>query len=418
MPQDSRPHLLCWGEPFPNGAETLPLDAPIFDIQSEGGSTCGLTPQADMVCVQMHSRSTEITPGPFTRIGVGLQHVCALRDDGSAFCQGRDDERQATPPPTKFIQIAAGWFHSCGITQARNLECWGGGNAGAPGERLTAPAGEFVAVSSGWCNSCALSPNGRAACWNTSGYLRLPIPTEIVNIPDGVSIAFNGANFNFPVETFPWPSGGIAVVELDGVIAVHHDEPDALPPQTILDLTESVICCPSEIGMLSAALDPRFDDFPFLYVWYSAEQDNVLDEAAPSRVGRLARFRVELGAAVKSSELIILEVPLHSHNHLGGAIRFGVDGLLYLGIGENGREDDVQVLNNLRGKIIRIDVRGATADQPYRIPPGNPFAHVPGARPKYGHTACETLGGWHSIPKTPPICSSPTWARINGKKSP
>ena len=381
LPQASPPGLICWGAQFPNGAETLPMDALLSSIQSGSGSTCGLTPQADMVCVRMSQRLTEITPGPFARLDVGILHVCALREDGSAFCQGDNAYLQSTPPPTKFVQIAAGWFHSCGITQALALECWGSGNAAAPGERLTAPAGEFVAISSGWRDSCALSPNGRVACWHNSQHLRLPIsPPETANLPDGVSIAFGGANLNSPVDIFPWQSGGLAVVEREGVIAIHHDRPDAPPPQTILDITDSVVCCQIENGMLSATLDPQFQDFPFLYVWYSAAPGNLLGETTPGLVGRLARFRVSGGAAVESSELAILEIPLHSHAHIGGAVRFGADGMLYLGIGENGKADDAQSLNNLRGKIIRIDVRGANADQPYRIPPDNPFAHVPGAR--------------------------------------
>ena len=113
MPQDSPPHLLCWGEPFPNGAETLPLDAPIFDIQSEGGSTCGLTPRADMVCVQMHSRATEITPGPFTRIGVGLQHVCALREAAALSAKAEmTSVRQPRLPPSSSKSPPAGFTHA------------------------------------------------------------------------------------------------------------------------------------------------------------------------------------------------------------------------------------------------------------------------------------------------------------------
>ena len=68
--------------------------------------------------------------------------------------------------------------------------------------------------------------------------------------------------------------------------------------------------------------------------------------------------------------------------HLGGAIRFGADGMIYLGIGEGGNPDAAQALDTLPGKIIRIDARGATPQQPYRIPPDNPFADSPSARPE------------------------------------
>ena len=328
----------------------------------------------------MANRATEITPGPFTQLEAGIGHICALRQDGGASCQGKNDEYQATPPTTKFTQIAAGIYHSCGITQAAALECWGSAIPGAPGERLNAPNGEFAAIAIGWRNSCALRPNGRAVCWRAPRFMRRAA-SETPNIPDGISLAFGGAKFNSPVDIFPWQNGGFAIVDIAGVIAVHHDQPDAPSPQTILDLTDAVACC-GESGMLSAALDPVFNDFPFLYIWYRTIADNALGEGAPGFVGRLARFRVNNGAAVKGSELTILEVAQSRPLRLGGAVRFGPDGMLYLGIGDNLKKDRPQALDNLQGKIIRIDVRGANPDQPYRIPPDNPFAHNPNALPE------------------------------------
>ena len=387
--QGSPSELVCWGAPFPNGAESLPLDAPLSDIQSGDGFTCGLTPQADMVCLRMNRRLPEITPGPFTRLSAGVGHICALREDGGAFCQGDNAYFQATPPSTKFTHIAAGWQHTCGITQARAIECWGVGVRGAPnerfaahdapGERLAPPNGEFAAIAIGWRNSCALRPNGRAVCWGITRPLFVP---QFANLPIGVSPAFGGAVFSAPVDIFPWQGGGFAIVDREGIITAHLDQPDAPPPRTILDLTDAVFCCSGESGMLSAALDPQFQDFPFLYIWYKTVADNALGKGAPVYVGRLARFRVNRDAAIKNSELPILEIPLPKAWHLGGDIRFGADGMLYLGIGDNETPADAQSLNNLRGKIIRIDVRGANAERPYRIPPDNPFVDNPDALPE------------------------------------
>ena len=383
--QGSPPELLCWGVGFANGAETLPLDAPISDIQMGKVFVCGLTPQADMVCLSIDGQPAEITRGPFAQLAVGIAHVCALREDGSAHCQVRNLSLRSNPPPTEFVQIAAGERHSCGITRESQIECWGSEQVGLSGEWLTAPYGEFAAIFIAWQNFCALRPNGRAVCWRAGDYYKPSSYLAIANLPDGVSPAFGGAKFNTPVDIFPWPSGGLAIVHREGVIAARHDLLDPPPPQTILDISDSVVCCMGETGMLSAALDPQFQDFPFLYVWYRTLSDNALGEGAPVYVGRLARFRVNQGVTLKNSELPILEVPLptHIHLHLGGAVRFGADGMLYLGIGDGFETPaDAQSLNNLRGKIIRIDVRGANADQPYRIPPDNPFLDTPGALPE------------------------------------
>ena len=335
----------------------------------------------------MIERLTEITPGPFTRLAVGSNHVCALREDGSPFCQGENYAKQASPPPTKFTQIAAGLKHSCGITRAGRIERWG---VGAPGERLTAPDGEFLAIAIRRRNSCALRLNRSPVCWRT------PDNLSRGDTPVGIAEAFGGAKFDANRDIFPWPSGGIAIVNHAGVISARRDSPDAPPPQTILDITAAVVSS-GHGGRLSAALDPQFQDFPFLYIWYTttSDADNLLGEAAPRYVGRLARFRVENDVAVKNSELPILEIPLPNRWHMGGAVRFGEDGMLYLGIGDNETPDAAQSLNNLRGKIIRIDARGANAERPYRVPPTTPLFTPPARSPKYGHTACETPGAWH-----------------------
>ena len=330
-----------------------------------------------MACVSLERRQPEITPGPFARLGVGLHHICALRPDGAAFCQGLNDSLQANPPPTKFAHIAGGWHHTCGITRANLIECWGSGRAAAPGERLTAPDGEFAAISIGWRYSCALRHNGIAFCWRTPDHLTY-------RLPPGVAEAFGSAKFQSPVDIFPWPSGGLAIADRSGIIALHHDDPDAPPPQTILDISDSVVCCPGEIGMYTAALDPRFHEFPYLYVWYGAVADHALNEGTPGFAGRLSRFRVKRGVALKDSELTILEVAQPGIARLGSALRFGPDSLLYLslGVGDGPESANAQSLKTLRGKIIRIDVRGATPAQPYRIPPDNPFVNNPRALPE------------------------------------
>ena len=98
--------------------------------------------------------------------------------------------------------------------------------------------------------------------------------------------------------------------------------------------------------------------------------------------GRLARFPVVDGAAVHAAEVVILTLPKMHWLHLGGAIRFGPDGMLYLGIGDNETDETAPDLASPHGKILRIDVRDATPEQPYRIPPDNPFAATPGALPE------------------------------------
>ena len=381
--------LICWGKTFPDGAEAIPKVPPLSAIQAGFDFTCGITSIADMACLDNYDKKLAITLGPFISLGIGLHHACAIRTDGSAFC---DDEYQehytqrSQPPPTKFVQISGGWFHTCGVTETSHIECWGSGVPGAQGQRLSAPEGEFAAVSIGWRNTCALSIDGYANCWQQPDTQPLHppdrLPSDRLSSSKRLSEAFGGIEFEQPVELFPLPNGRLAVAEREGIIAAYSDEPNAAPPKTILDLTDKTICCKGESGLFSAALDPQFEKFPFLYVYYRVVSEHAYGENAPGLAVRLARFRVYDGQAVKSSELTILDVPQPIDFHHGGAIRFGADGMLYLGIGENTSDEKAQSLDTLLGKVIRIDVRDATLEQPYRTPLDNPFVDNPEARPE------------------------------------
>ena len=378
--------LICWGRNFPDGVETIQEIPPLSTIQAGADFTCGLTPDADMACWNNNPSELAITPGPFIALAAGLHHACAIKLDSRVFC-GEEYHahtfHRSQPPPTKFVQIAGGWFHTCGITEISDIECWGSGVRGAPGERLSAPEGKFTSISIGWRNSCALSADGHAVCWQQSAieplYMRGPDqPNSTVQLSE----AFGGIKFEQPVELFPLPRGRLAIVERKGLIASYSDEPNAAHPKTMLDLTDKTICCIGESGMFSAALDPQFEEFPFLYVYYRLASRHAHGENIQGLTSRLARFRVKSGRAIRDSELTILEMPQPGPWHFGGAIRFGSDGMLYLGIGDNTIRENAQSLDTLLGNIIRIDVRGATPEQPYRIPPDNPFVNNPDARPE------------------------------------
>ena len=364
---DSSGTAVCWGDVASPSAD--------FAFQAIGGGfrhSCGLTVAGDLECWGAKGATTSSHPGPFTVLAVGLRHSCALRPNGAALCYGDNAEYQADAPATAFTHIAAGWYHSCGITRdAGVIECWGARLPGRSEQRLAAPAGVFSALSSGWQNNCALRTDGRIQCW------RQPYPDLSLPSSENLSPAFGGRVFDFPIELFPWPTGGLTVVERAGVIRLYSDgDRPGTTHRPILDLTD-IVDTFGERGMLSVALDPNFDEFPFLYVYYHRR-------IGPDRLaeGRLSRFPVVDGAAVPADELIILTVPKLAIAVFGGSVRFGPDGMLYLSLGDNVNIDNPQNMASLYGKIIRIDIRGATPKQPYRIPDDNPFVDLPGARPE------------------------------------
>lgn len=114
-----------------------------------------------------------------------------------------------------------------------------------------------------------------------------------------------------------------------------------------------------ERGLLGVTFDPAFSSNHFVYVYYT------ISGSPPHN--RVSRFTAN-GNTAAGSETVILELdPLTSaQNHNGGAIHFGTDGKLYIGVGENAQRTNAQTLTNLLGKILRINPDGS-------VPNDNPF---------------------------------------------
>lgn len=141
----------------------------------------------------------------------------------------------------------------------------------------------------------------------------------------------------------------------------------------------------AETGLLGLAFHPDYATNGYFYVNYTVSN--------PLRT-RISRFSVSAGnanSANPNSELVLLEFSQPAGNHNGGQLHFGADGYLYIASGDGGGSGDPNNYgqNNtvLLGKILRIDVDGATGNGPdcdtsgsanYRIPPGNPFANGAG----------------------------------------
>ena len=350
----------CWGWDK-DGRATPPPDARFIAIAAGGAHSCGIAEFGNLICWGNNpdGRSNPME-GPFSALALGDAHTCAIRTDGETVCQGDDEYGQASPPPTVFSRIAAGENRTCGITPEGGLECWGSVSISDHSEK-------FAAVSPGHDSVCALTVGGAPKCWPESPPAEDPL---------------NGVWLDSPVEMFPWPAGGLAIVERRGYVETYPAEGGE--PTLALDLTERTNCCKDERGMLSAALDPDFDRFPFIYIYWQT-RGGAPD--ADGFEGRVSRFPVaDNGAIDAGGELVILRLRQRGGAHFGGAIRFGAEGMLHLGLGDLAEINDSphpsQDLSTLAGKIIRIDVRGAAEGEPYRVPPDNPFLDTPGARPE------------------------------------
>ena len=129
-------------------------------------------------------------------------------------------------------------------------------------------------------------------------------------------------------------------------------------------------CFSTASGVCSGlAFHPQFATNSRFFVNYTRQTDGATV---------IAEFHASSDPAVTAaSESVLLVIAQPFANHNGGMIEFGADGYLYIGMGDGGSFNDpgnrAQNINELLGKILRIDVDHPAGGLPYSSPPGNPF---------------------------------------------
>lgn len=141
---------------------------------------------------------------------------------------------------------------------------------------------------------------------------------------------------------------------------------------TFLDIVSRVDNTGNEEGLLGLAFHPDFASNGYFYVNYT--YDIPASTANTTRVSRFQISETDPNLANAESEVVLLEFDQPEDNHNGGDLHFGPDGYLYIATGDGGGSGDpadrARRLDNLFGKILRIDVDGSN---PYAIPVDNPF---------------------------------------------
>lgn len=184
-----------------------------------------------------------------------------------------------------------------------------------------------------------------------------PSPVQLTN-------AFPALVFDQPVLLTAPPDGTdrIVVVEQPGRVRIFANDANVTAMATLLDLSGQVQFGGEE-GLLGLAFHPDFASNGWFYVYYTA--------GSPRR-SVLSRFTIgpDPNVAEPASEQILLEVAEPYSNHNAGSLAFGPDGKLYVACGDGGSGNDpqnnAQSLDNLLGKILRLEADGS-------VPPDNPF---------------------------------------------
>ncbi len=226
----------CWGEneagQLGNGAvsyaETKPVDVKLFgskvvQLSTHGsdagtlfGQTCGVLDDATVKCWGSNAygqMGTGMTGGSQTipalvpglskvkYVGVGFAHVCALLEDQTVKCWGRNELGQIgigtksstvhEPTPKTVlglakpvVELSVGGWHACARMNDGVVKCWGSNEGGQIGDGglgagasrstpatvlgLTAP----TALSAGGLHTCARA-SSQWYCWGDNTYGQL-----------------------------------------------------------------------------------------------------------------------------------------------------------------------------------------------------------------------------------------------------
>jgi glucose/arabinose dehydrogenase len=144
--------------------------------------------------------------------------------------------------------------------------------------------------------------------------------------------------------------GHLRVIDKDGVLLAN--------PFVTLSVDSN-----GERGLLGVAFDPNFASNHYVYVYHTVP-------GSPAH-NRISRFTANGDVAVTNTEFVVVDLDNLSSatNHNGGAIHFGPDGKLYVGVGENANGANAQSLSNRLGKILRINSDGTIpSDNPASFP--------------------------------------------------
>src|SRR6476661_29995 len=185
--------------------------------------------------------------------------------------------------------------------------------------------------------------------------LLLSIPSlQSATYPSGFSEALVVTGLANPTSMAFAPDGRLFVCEQGGSLRVIKNGSLLSAPFLTVAVNSS-----GERGLLGVAFDPNFATNAYVYIYYTA--------TTPAIHNRVSRFTAFGDTALSGSEtpLLDLETLSGATNHNGGGLHFGLDGKLYVSVGENANSANAQSLSTRLGKMLRVNSDGT-------IPGDNP----------------------------------------------
>jgi glucose/arabinose dehydrogenase len=172
------------------------------------------------------------------------------------------------------------------------------------------------------------------------------------NLPTGFIEKLIAQNLD-PTDMVIAPDGRIFITIKSGKIAII--ENGIRSSSFLLNI---VVDNFNERGLGHMVLDPDFNSNNYYYVYYTVPNSNF---------NRVSRFTANGNSTLPGSELILLNLDLLSGTiHNAGDMAFGIDGKLYISVGDGANPANAQSKTTVLGKVLRINSDGS-------IPTDNPF---------------------------------------------
>ncbi len=171
-----------------------------------------------------------------TQVSAGTSHTCVVTTTGGVKCWGADNLGQLgndaaltrMPTPVDVLgltsgvaSVSAGDSHTCAVTTAGGLKCWGSDDSGQLGNDAALTnkptpvdvqglTSGVASVSAGSSLTCAVTTAGGLKCWgadnvgqlgNDSSLVNKPTPVDVLGLTSGVASVSAGNSHTCAVTT-------------------------------------------------------------------------------------------------------------------------------------------------------------------------------------------------------------------------
>ncbi|MCC6723969.1 MAG: PQQ-dependent sugar dehydrogenase, partial [Saprospiraceae bacterium] len=188
-----------------------------------------------------------------------------------------------------------------------------------------------------------------------------------------VSLTPHASGFNWlaGVERAPGDPRLYAFTK-DGYVRIINTDGTVLPTPFLDINAQSNNSWNNEQGLVGLAFHPDYQANGLFYVFYNQKT------TGDCTISRFMRSAANPDQADPISEGILLTYEHPLPNHVGGCMKFGPDGFLYIGTGDGGGAGDPEAsgqnMLSFKGKILRINV--GSQGNAYTIPANNPYINA------------------------------------------